>query len=233
MPLLVWASSVTASGVAGSPIRDPTEYYGSRLLMGALVVAVAAVIFSLLRYRGSTNRPGAWTSLMLSVCVLPPFALLVGALLVFERGEKVEFCGSCHGAMGAYVADMTAAESHSLAAVHYRNRYIPVNQCYVCHTSFGLFGTMQAKIAGLEDVHRYYLGTFQQPIRMHAPYDNGDCLKCHADAARWLKQHSGVREALLSGQTYCLDCHGKVHPAHLLKRDNHEKETHLAISPTT
>ena len=232
MSFIFWASSIAEHGMAGGLVRDPPEYYGSRLLISSLLVAVAATLFSLLRYHGNTNRPGAWASVVLSVCVLPPFALLVGTLLVLERAEKVEFCGSCHGAMSAYVADMTAAESHSLAAVHYRNRYIPVNQCYVCHTSFGLFGTMQAKIAGLEDVRRYYLGTFQQPIRMHAPYDNSDCLKCHADAARWSAQHSTVREALFNGQTRCADCHSKVHPAHLLNRESHEKDSHLAIVPT-
>jgi cytochrome c nitrite reductase small subunit len=201
---------------ADSFLRDPAEYYGARLLITTLVVATAVTVYSLLRYRGRTNGPAAWTGLVLSVCVLPSFAVLLGTFLVFERAERVEFCGSCHAAMSAYVADMRNTDSPSLAAVHYRNRYIPRNQCYICHTSFGLFGTMRAKIAGVEDVRRYYLSSFHQPITMRGPYENGECLKCHGDAVRWVAKHSNVRDAILAGQASCLGCHGGVHPAHLL-----------------
>ena len=214
MSLLIWVSSSAVQEPAFS--RDPAEYYGSRLLIAALALAIAVTLFSLLKYRGRTNGPAAWASLVLSVCLLPSFVVLLGSFLVFERAERVEFCGSCHAAMNAYVADMRNATSPSLAAVHYRNRYIPINQCYVCHTSFGLFGTMQAKIAGVEDVRKYYFRSFHRPIHMRVPYDNGECLKCHADAVRWTASHANVRDTVLGGRTRCLECHGGAHPAHLL-----------------
>ena len=216
MSLLIWVVSSAGHAQAGRFMRDPAEYYGSRLLITTLVLGIVVTLYSLLRNRGRTNGPAAWAGLNLSVCVFPSFAVLLGAFLVFERAERVEFCGSCHAAMYAYVADMRNADSRSLAAVHYRNRYIPVNQCYVCHTSFGLFGTMQAKIAGVEDVRRYYFNSFHQPIRMREPYDDGECLKCHADAVRWTAKHSDVRVAVLAGRTRCLGCHGGAHPAHVL-----------------
>jgi nitrate/TMAO reductase-like tetraheme cytochrome c subunit len=196
---------------------DPAEYYGSRLLIATLGFGIVAVLYSMLRYGGRTHRPAAWVVLVVSVCVLPSVSVLFGTVLVFERAERIEFCGSCHAAMNPYVADMQNATSPSLAAVHYRNRYIPRDQCYVCHTSFGLFGTMQAKIAGVQDVRKYYLGSFQGPIRMREPYQNDECLKCHGDAVRWTSAHSRVRDDALGGRTRCMDCHGKDHPAHVLQ----------------
>ena len=216
MSLLIWVLSNTAYEQSGTFTRDPAEYYGSRLLITTLVLAIAVTLYSLLRYRGRTSGTAAWTGLVLSVCVLPSFAVMLGTFLVFERAERVEFCGSCHAAMNTYVADMRNADSPSLAAVHYRNRYIPRNQCYVCHTSFGLFGTMRAKIAGVEDVRRYYLSSIHWPIRMREPYQNEECLKCHADSVRWAAKHSNVRDDILAGKAPCLGCHGQVHPAHVL-----------------
>ncbi len=216
MPLLNWICAIAGYAPPPGLMRDPAEYYGSRLLVATLVLGIAVNLYTLLRYRGRTNGSGAWVGLVVSVCVLPSFGMMLGTVLVFERAERVEFCGSCHAAMHAYVADMHDTGSPSLAAVHYRNRYIPLNQCYTCHTSFGLFGTMQAKIAGVEDVRRFYLGSFHQPIRMRVPYENGDCLKCHGESARWAARHSEVRDAVFAGKMRCLGCHGKVHPAHVL-----------------
>jgi NapC/NirT cytochrome c family protein len=212
---LMWLSN-TAHELSSGFLRDPAEYYGSRLLISTLLLAIAVTLYNLLRYRGRTTGAAAWTGLVLSACVLPSFAVLLGGFLVFERAERVEFCGSCHAAMNAYVADMRNADSPSLAAVHYRNRYIPRNQCYVCHTSFGLFGTMQAKIAGVEDVCRYYLSSFHWPLQMREPYQNAECLKCHAGAVVWEAKHSNAHDSILAGQTPCLSCHGQVHPAHVL-----------------
>ncbi len=204
---------------ASSVLRDPAEFYGSRFLIATLILAVAANLYSLLRYRGRTDGSAAWITLVLSACVLPSVGVLLGTFLIFERAERVEFCGSCHQAMHSYVADMRQPDSPSLAAIHYRNRYIPRNQCYVCHTSFGLFGTMQAKIAGIEDVGRYYLRSFRQPIRMREPYSNGECLKCHAEAARWTAKHSqAIREEVYAGRMHCLACHGHTHPAHFARQ---------------
>lgn len=215
MLLVMWVVSSNGERVSNF-LRDPAEYYGSRVLIGTLIVAVAVNLYSLLKYRGRTNGSGAWTTLLLSAAVLPSFAVLLGTFLIFERAERVEFCGSCHAAMNAYVADMRRPDSPSLAAVHFRNRYIPRNQCYVCHTSFGLFGTMRAKIAGVEDVRRYYFRRFHQPISMREPYENGECLKCHAEAVRWTAKHSAAtRDAAYAGRIRCLACHGQTHPAHV------------------
>jgi cytochrome c nitrite reductase small subunit len=195
---------------------DPIEYYGARFLVAILVFGTALILFSLFRYRGRIEGTLSWTVLMAGVLVVPSVSTMFGTLLVFQRAESVEFCGSCHHAMQAYVDDMKAPESESLAAVHYRNRYIPRNQCYTCHTSFGLFGTVQAKISGIVDVHKYYTRNFVHPLKMRVPYRNDDCLKCHAGAVKWSVNHAAEKEMILAGDALCLDCHSAFHPAHII-----------------
>jgi nitrate/TMAO reductase-like tetraheme cytochrome c subunit len=195
---------------------DPAEYYGTRFLTAILICGIALLLFSLFRYRGRTPGLSAWALLFLAVVILPGISAMFGTLLVFERGERVEFCGSCHKAMQPYVADMRDPNSHSLAALHFKNSYIPRNQCYTCHTSFGLFGTMQAKIGGIIEVHRYYTGSFRHPLKMREPYRNDDCLKCHAGSIRWSENHAAERDAIFAGRIRCLDCHGQTHPPHIL-----------------
>ncbi|MCP5119360.1 MAG: hypothetical protein GY953_51825, partial [bacterium] len=144
---LVWACTAAAAyGQADDAAfsGDPVEYYGVRFFIAILIFGAAIILYSLIRYRGRVHGPFSWVVLVAGVLVVPFISTMFGTLLVFERAERVEFCGSCHQAMQVYVDDMQNPNSESLAAVHYRNRYIPRNQCYTCHTSFGMFGTVQA-----------------------------------------------------------------------------------------
>ena len=199
--------------------HDPVEYYGARILAVLLILCSCIVVYSLVRYRGRIAGPISLGLLIAGVGVLPVISVSFGTVLVFERAERVEFCASCHEPMQPYVDDMTNPESESLAAVHYKNRYIPSNQCYDCHTSYGLFGTATAKVKGLVDVYKYYTNTYHVPIQMRDPYPNNDCLKCHAQAVKWQAQelHTENKEALFTGEISCLECHDPMgHPAHLL-----------------
>ena len=199
--------------------HDPVEEGLASFLTIVLVVAVATVLYSLIRYRGRLTGRLAWALLIAGVGVLPLLSVSFGNLLVFERAEKVEFCASCHLTMQVYVDDMVDPESESLAAVHYKNRYIPSKQCYDCHTSYGMFGTVEAKMAGTIDTYKYYTGTYTFPIKMRHPYSNGDCLKCHAESVKWKGQEMHVenREGLFADEMSCLECHDPMgHPAHIL-----------------
>src|SRR5262249_50354308 len=132
-----------------------------------------------------SRRYALRTSLALVVAgigVLPVIETSMGMVLVFERSRQPELCGSCHKAMQAYLDDMTRPGSTSLAAVHYKNRYIPSDQCYECHTAYGLRGSFQAKRQGLIDIYKYYTGSFRVPITMQHAYRNEYCLKCHGGA---------------------------------------------------
>jgi cytochrome c nitrite reductase small subunit len=223
-PMIAGGRLVWFSGVTLAPLllqaqeskfqQDPVEHAATRLLTAIILLGIVVVLYSLVRYRGRTLGAASWGVLALGVGVLPVVTSGVGTVLVFERAERVQFCESCHLTMRAFVTDMKDPKSESLAALHYKNRYIPDNQCYVCHTSYGIFGTVQAKKEGMHDVWVYYTHTFKLPIKPRHPYPNTDCLKCHAESAKWLDTHEDFKASLFSGETSCLQCHGASNPAH-------------------
>ena len=205
-----------AYGQEGQFQYDPIEHYTSRFLITILLLGIGVTAFSLLRYRGRITGTASWMFLLTGIVVIPSVSVLLGTLLALERAERVEFCGSCHLTMKTYVDDLKNPDSTSLAAVHYQNRYIPVNQCYSCHTGYGMFGTVEAKMSGLIDVYKYYTRTFHIPIKMRAPYPNNDCLKCHGEAVLFLAVHDEFNEAIFAGKMTCMECHARKNPAHTL-----------------
>ena len=212
-PLLGAAGSAPEDAAAQFQ-QDPVQQVAARVLVALAVIGVVVVIYSLIRYRGSAVGPASWAVLITGAVAFPLLITGVGSILVFQRAERVEFCNSCHLTMQPFVDDMKNASSNSLAALHYRNRYIPDDQCYACHTSYGLFGTVQAKEEGLNDVYRYYTRTFHLPIKLRHPYPNTDCLKCHGGSAKWIASHQDYKDSLFSGQATCMDCHADSNPAH-------------------
>ena len=156
LPALLYGPPLAyGAGAPGSFQHDPVEYYGARVLAALLVFCSCLVVYSLARYRGRIAGPVSLGLLIAGIGVLPVISVSFGTVLVFQRAERVEFCASCHEPMQPYVDDMLNLESESMAAVHYKNRYIPSNQCYDCHTSYGLFGTAEAKTKGLVDMYKY------------------------------------------------------------------------------
>jgi nitrate/TMAO reductase-like tetraheme cytochrome c subunit len=197
---------------------DPVEFWAARVLIWGVLVALVVVAYALIRaHRGRLAGTGGKLVLLVGVALLPSFAVATGMLLVFSRAERVEFCGSCHVAMGEFVADMVDAGEGGLAAVHYRDRYIPSHQCYECHTSYGLFGNAQAKVHGVGQVIEYYIGGFKPPAKMWQPYSNADCLKCHARSQRWLAEETHtegeMKRKLFTNAISCMDCHESGHYA--------------------
>jgi nitrate/TMAO reductase-like tetraheme cytochrome c subunit len=192
--------------------------YASWVLTGLFGIGACIVLFTLLRRRGDAI-PVPWALLAIGVGVLPLLSGPLGLVLSFRRSETVEFCASCHRPMQSYVNDMKDPRSESLAAVHYKNRYILDNQCYVCHTSSGVLGTVHAKTEGTIDLYKYYTGTFRMPITMRRPYANVYCLKCHGESAKYsaIKDHYQNQIVLLSGKRPCLDCHAEATPAHAVE----------------
>ncbi|MBZ5722742.1 MAG: NapC/NirT family cytochrome c [Acidobacteriia bacterium] len=193
---------------------DPVEHYGSRVLAGLIVIGMVSLLYSLIRYRGKTAGPVSWGVLVLGAGILPIVVSSAGGVLVFERSQRVALCSSCHLAMKPYVDDMKDPKSQSLAAIHYANRYIADDQCYSCHTSYGMFGTLQAKAEGIVDVFKYYTHTFSVPLKMRHPYSNNDCLKCHGASAKFLASHTHDRDAMFADEVSCSQCHDDDNPPH-------------------
>jgi hypothetical protein len=67
------------------------------------------------------------------------------------------------------VNDMQNAASNTLAARHFKNHWIPQNQCYECHSDYGLNGNLEAKMEGYRHLARYTTRTYQEPIKYPRP----------------------------------------------------------------
>ena len=210
--------SLPAQALAQHPAfqQDPVDEYMSRFLGLVIVIGAGLVVWSLFRYGGRDVGVIAWGFLIAGTVVFPMMLSGVGTIVALERVRTVQVCGSCHLTMKSYVDDMMNPKSDSLAAVHYTNRYIAENQCYECHTSYGMLGTLQSKKQGVIDVYKYYTHTFQLPLQLRQPYRDGDCLKCHAGATKWIAAHEESKEKIFAGKVACMQCHRETHPAHTL-----------------
>jgi cytochrome c nitrite reductase small subunit len=207
---------LTACAQQGLYQRDLVDQYGSRFLVVVIVIGSLVVLFSLLRYRGCDTGPVSWGLLIAGTTLFPLILSGVGTFLIVGRVKTVPLCGSCHLTMKSYVDDMKNPNSNSLAAVHYANRYIAENQCYECHTAYGLLGTVEAKKQGAIDVYRYYTHTFQLPLKLRHPYRDEDCLKCHAEASKFVSAHADFQSKIFAGELHCMQCHAENRPAHIL-----------------
>lgn len=191
---------------------DPVLVWLQRLSVGSAIVGAVLVIFLIVAQRRLAE------SFLKSICVgtlviLPVLVISMGNIVGLQHAKKVEFCQSCHLTMGHFIKDMQDPSSQTLAALHYRHRWSPDDQCYACHTSYGLFGDIQAKRKGVEDFFKYYARTYSLPVRMHIPYINADCLKCHERTPKFVDSETH-RESLVeirSGDLRCIDCHGPAH----------------------
>ena len=150
---------------------------------------------------------------LLALIVLPATAVFLGNYHTFEGVHEVRGCASCH-VMLPMVNDMLDPGSETLAAVHYKNRWIADNQCYHCHSDYGLGGNLEAKMTGFRHLARYTTRTYQEPIKARVKFDNNNCLHCHEKAPKWVavEAHIEARQDLSTNKTTCVECHGDPHP---------------------
>ena len=162
---------------------------------------------------GAGLTPTARGWLFVAVGLVPVMVAFLSFAHGLESSTTVSACGSCH-VMTPFVEDLRNPQSETLAAVHFKNRYIRDNQCYTCHSDYGLGGTLKAKLAGLGHVWRYTTGLYDVPIKIAQPYPNFRCLGCHGESQKFLTSPTmkPMLPELMSGQTPCLTCHGPAHP---------------------
>jgi len=112
------------------------------------------------------------------------------------------------------VNDMEDPASDTLAARHFKNHWIPQDQCYNCHSNYGLHGDLEAIAEGYRHLARYTTWTYTEPVKFRGRFDNADCLKCHGGAPRFeaVRSHQIVASLLTSSAMSCLNCHGRAHP---------------------
>ncbi|MDA2913379.1 hypothetical protein MYX77_05385 [Acidobacteriia bacterium AH_259_A11_L15] len=135
------------------------------------------------------------------------------ATTVFEETKTVGSCASCH-VMDPFVNDMKNPTSASLAARHYRNKWIADHQCYSCHTTYGAHGTLAAKRDGFRHWLLYVTETWTEPIQYSGTYPNSNCLACHANTRKFaaVRSHGVLAPDLASDRVSCVTCHGPPHP---------------------
>ncbi len=226
MTTLIPAVGLVAALLQGEPHVDidPVLVLLKQLSIGSAAAGIALILFLILFQRRLTE---SFLKLLffVGVLVLPAVSLALGNLVGLQQAKKVEFCGSCHLTMMPYVNDMRHTESASLAAQHFRNRWIPDAQCYTCHTSYGLFGDVKAKMAGLSDVYKYYTRTYELPVKLHQPYQNAECLKCHEGTPKFVESesHAELLPAIRAGEFSCVDCHGPAHVVEVTHAGTHRR----------
>ena len=173
------------------------------------VPAAALLLWGLLR--------GRLAPTVGALAVLLPIAVYaLCGLLVLEDSKNVSFCGSCH-VMTPIVASIEA-DNGSLAAIHYGRGLVPHEQaCYVCHSGYGIWGTVGAKMDGVMHMLRTVAGRYEFPIKLRGPFDIDSCLGCHAYAPsfRAVEAHQSpdIQKALIAREMSCTGaCHPAAHP---------------------
>jgi nitrate/TMAO reductase-like tetraheme cytochrome c subunit len=146
------------------------------------------------------------------------FAVPAGAMAVanyhtVEGVHEVESCERCH-VMQPMATDMRDPESNTLAARHFKNGWIPKDQCFQCHSDYGLAGDLAAKMEGYRHLARYTTATYTEPIVYRGRFPNHNCLKCHDGTPKFeaVQSHQTVRGHLDDDTLSCLNCHGRAHP---------------------
>jgi cytochrome c-type protein NapC len=181
-------------------------------LMALTLVAILLVLL-IVRRPGLTGAAGGKALAFVAFFLLPGLVTALGLRGHVDRSKTTDFCVSCH-IMEPYGKSLRADDADSLVATHFQNGRIPRDQaCFTCHTTYTMFGDTKAKLNGLKHVWVNYVGTKPEKIELYQPYNNRECLHCHAGARSYEENemHADDLEGLAKGETSCLECHDTVH----------------------
>ncbi len=217
--LLLTPTKLLALAAEGETIRPhgwigTTEEWARGLGIAFVVVNLLLLVAAWRSLRRRGEAPVSKELLFIAIAVLPLAVVFFSYSYGLEKSKSVEACGSCH-VMTPYVADLRDAKSETLAATHFKNRYIQENHCYTCHSDYGMSGTVKAKWEGLGHVVHYTTGKYEVPIKIARPYSNLRCLNCHAGSLKFINPEAHPKEDIakfVTNEVSCLDCHGPAHP---------------------
>src|SRR5207248_5717469 len=138
-----------------------------------------------------------------------------------ERSKQTSFCLSCH-IMEPYGRSLHVDDKSWIPAAHFQNSRVPRDEaCYTCHTQYTLYGGFRSKMRGLHHIWVQYVAGAKPPIHLYEPYNNRECLHCHAGARGFEEEptHQAAMDELTSNKTSCLTagCHDTSHNVEHLK----------------
>lgn len=184
-------------------------------LLLALVAFAVLLTGALLLFPGLAEDGGGRFLAIVALLALP--ALVTGGVAEaqLEQSKSTAFCLSCHE-MEPWGRSLSIADREHLPAVHFQDRLVPREAaCYTCHTDYALFGDVRAKFRGLQHLWAHFASPPAGPedIALYQPFENRECMHCHAGARGYLEitDHQDVATDLASGDLSCLDCHDSIH----------------------
>ena len=184
-----------------------------------MLASLAGVAAALLLLTGLI-RGRLPASYAVAAVLLPIAAYALAGLHMIEGSKEVTFCGSCH-VMTPLLKSLQANDG-SLAATHYARGLVPHDQaCFTCHSGYGIWGGLDAKMAGVMHMVRSATGRYSLPLEMNSPFDIDSCLGCHAHTStfRGVEAHQDLdlQKLLLAREMSCTGvCHPAAHPAEAL-----------------
>jgi cytochrome c-type protein NapC len=184
-------------------------------LIFAAVFGAIALLVPLMWRPEVTRARGGRIFAFLALAVVPVLAGLLGLEEHMERSKRTEFCLSCHP-MEKYGKSLHVDDISFIPATHYQFGRVPRDTaCFACHTNYTMFGDYKAKLTGLRHVYMQYLGKVPDKISLYQPYNNRECLHCHAESRSFLEAvtHKSEMQAIRDNQHSCLakGCHDTTH----------------------
>jgi len=189
--------------------------------IGILIGSLTAFLAGLVAFRADLTRArGGKILAFFALFLLPSVALWAGLSQHMEASKSTQFCLSCH-VMEDYGKSLYVDDRSYIPASHFQNNRVPRDEaCYTCHSDYTMFGGVKAKLRGLRHVWVEYLGTIPKPedIKLYTPFNNRECLHCHAGARSFTESSShnktpGMLAQVTSNQLSCMSskCHDTVH----------------------
>lgn len=179
----------------------------------AVLLAIAILLIVEFYYKVKIKRSTYRWLMLLGLFVLPVLVGISAMGTLLEETKTVESCASCH-VMDPFVLEMQDPQGGSLASRHYENNWIADQQCYHCHTSYGVQGDLAAKRDGFRHWLLFVTETWPEPIEFAGSYPNQNCTACHGGTPKYeaIPSHTALADDLASNKVSCTSCHGPAHP---------------------
>ena len=192
-------------------------------MLTAVLIIAAVILLPIVARPSLAATPRGPIVAFMALFALPLLAMSLGLSEHVERSKTTRFCLSCH-VMEDYGRSLHIDDPLHVPATHFQAARIDrEHACFTCHTTYTMYGDLNAKLGGLRHVYIEYLGHIPTRIKLRTPYNNRECLHCH-DGARSFEEATthnqpSNMQAIKSNALSCLKsgCHDKVHDVEGLK----------------